>query len=276
MTTSQHTDFCNHAEGSGKFSGAFFIFLLITFPILLFSCKAVPFTEMEQGDFCPEQIEWTKINDGVSSFNFSSKTNALSWYAAKIRLDDESCTPLFCPGNEKPELMKVLKFAELSKADIAFNTTPITSKGQPVGLVIANGKTLSRPNDKYSAFALRKTQAGWKAELFKLQSECENSAPDIAFGGFWINLDNNNIVEFARIRDKRTCCGISEDGRTLFVLAVNTPGLTYMECAQIMQKLGANDAIEFDGGSSTDIFISNAPSRFLFTRKVSCIMGFRF
>ncbi len=56
-------------------------------------------------------------------------------------------------------------------------------------------------------------------------------------------------------RQPRTCIGVSEDGNTMYVMAVDgrgeSIGMTNKEAAEYMISLGAYDAINFDGGGST-------------------------
>ncbi|WP_051330807.1 phosphodiester glycosidase family protein [Aneurinibacillus terranovensis] len=53
----------------------------------------------------------------------------------------------------------------------------------------------------------------------------------------------------------RTAVGVSQDGKTVYIVAVEGPtrsrGVTLDELAQVMQQLGAYNASNFDGGGST-------------------------
>ncbi len=59
----------------------------------------------------------------------------------------------------------------------------------------------------------------------------------------------------ANSRQPRTSIGVSEDGNTMYVMAVDgrgeSIGMTNKEAAEFMISLGAYDAINFDGGGST-------------------------
>ena len=56
---------------------------------------------------------------------------------------------------------------------------------------------------------------------------------------------------------------VNEDGSVLWLLVAEgehknkSRGLSYPECAFIFKTLGAREALEFDGGSSTSFFINN-------------------
>ena len=85
---------------------------------------------------------------------------------------------------------------------------------------------------------------------------------DYVFGGFFEILKDDKEVEFSySSRNSRTAAGISSDGKTLFLLVVEgerknlSRGLSYGECAKILKSAGSSDALEFDGGSSSSLFI---------------------
>jgi hypothetical protein len=77
------------------------------------------------------------------------------------------------------------------------------------------------------------------------------------------------ISRNAEARHPRTALGFSRDSTTLFLLVVDgrTPksvGMTLVELAELMRRLGAWDAMNFDGGGSTTMVIDgsvvNVPS----------------
>ncbi len=77
------------------------------------------------------------------------------------------------------------------------------------------------------------------------------------------------ISRNAEMRHPRTAAGVSRDGRELLLLTVdgrseNSGGATLVELAGILRRLGAWDAMNFDGGGSTTMVVRgrvvNAPS----------------
>ncbi|MEO7456107.1 MAG: phosphodiester glycosidase family protein, partial [Gemmatimonadaceae bacterium] len=71
------------------------------------------------------------------------------------------------------------------------------------------------------------------------------------------------ISRNAEMKHPRTAIGYSRDGRTLYILAVDgrstaSVGLTLVELATVMRKLGAWNAMNFDGGGSTTMVIDGA------------------
>ena len=68
------------------------------------------------------------------------------------------------------------------------------------------------------------------------------------------------ISRNAEIRNPRTALGVSRDASTLYLLTVDgrsqtSVGVTLVELAAIMRRLGAWQAMNFDGGGSTAMVI---------------------
>ncbi len=77
------------------------------------------------------------------------------------------------------------------------------------------------------------------------------------------------ISRNAEMRHPRTAVGFSRDSSTLFILTVdgrseNSGGMTLVELADMMRRLGAWQAMNFDGGGSTTMIVDgilmNKPS----------------
>ena len=65
------------------------------------------------------------------------------------------------------------------------------------------------------------------------------------------------------MRHPRTAIGFSRDSSTLYLLTVdgrseNSGGMTLVELATMMRRLGAWQAMNFDGGGSTTMVIDGA------------------
>jgi hypothetical protein len=101
------------------------------------------------------------------------------------------------------------------------------------------------------------------------------STPTMIIGGWPMILrDGKNIAGEAAIaegtisrnaemRHPRTAVGFSRDSSTLFLLTVDgrsesSGGMTLVELATMMRKLGAWDAMNFDGGGSTTMVVDGA------------------
>lgn len=97
--------------------------------------------------------------------------------------------------------------------------------------------------------------------------------PRIRLGGRNVAADaavvEGTISRNAEARHPRTAVGYSRDGRMLFLLVVDgrsatSVGVTLVELAEVLGRLGAWEALNFDGGGSTTMVIDgavvNAPS----------------
>jgi hypothetical protein len=109
----------------------------------------------------------------------------------------------------------------------------------------------------------------------------ESSAPSLLIGGWPRILKDGvdvaaeapvvegTISRNAEVRHPRTIVGFSRDSSTVFLLTVDgrqatSVGMTLGEAAAMMRKLGAWNAMNFDGGGSTTMVVGgavvNAPS----------------
>jgi hypothetical protein len=67
-----------------------------------------------------------------------------------------------------------------------------------------------------------------------------------------------------QVRHPRTAAGVTADGRTLILLAIDgrqpghSVGATLPELADLMLELGAHDAVALDGGGSTSFYLKRA------------------
>lgn len=208
----------------------------------------------------------------------------------------------------------VEKFAKETDSLVAINTTPFMlehknpfSRAKPAGIQIAGGKIISGPDGKYSAIAFFKNRSesqnesqdenyknprnfrkqrsdGFHAEIFDSQSEIFSSGeetqngiksmPDFAHGGFWIILRNGEIKPFKEIKDVRSAAALKDSGTTL-ILFTGKP-FTYTETARLFRKLGADSAIQFDGGSSANLVVNGKSClKTGLKRKTASAIGFR-
>lgn len=111
-----------------------------------------------------------------------------------------------------------------------------------------------------------------KVLLATLPRMPSGSAPSLVIGG-WPRILRNGvsiaaqsatlegtISRNAEIRHPRTAVGFSRDGATLYILTVDgrsevSVGMTLVELARIMRRLGAWQAMNFDGGGSTTMVV---------------------
>ena len=74
-------------------------------------------------------------------------------------------------------------------------------------------------------------------------------------------VDDEEIVTSERVLHPRTAVGVSKDGRTVYLVVVDgrqkglSEGITLVELAAWMKRLGCWDAINLDGGGSSTLVV---------------------
>jgi exopolysaccharide biosynthesis protein len=125
-----------------------------------------------------------------------------------------------------------------------------------IGLTVSNGVVVSAPAAKYDALVFYRDG--------RMAIKNQGAIRDVgsiwnAAGGFYAILKDNALTERALSdqggkRHPRSAAGIN--GGVLYLLVIDgrqpaSAGATEAETALILQRLGAVDAINFDGGGST-------------------------
>lgn len=231
------------------------------------------FEELEPSSFIPdcspEELSWQKINSFAEYFSFENAEIPLRWHLVKISLDSPKVKIVAFPS-KKTELNRGItgkKFAKDSGCFVSVNTTPFEGKflssRKIVGIHKVQNVVFSWPVPRYAALVLKTRPDGSLKAFVCNQGEEERlQEGDFAFGGFFTILKHGEPVEFSySSRNSRSAAGVSSDGKTLFLLAVEgeklgkSRGLSYGECARIMLFAGAADSLQFDGGGSVSLFI---------------------
>lgn len=254
----------------------FYLIHAVFFIALLTGCVSNGTLYKENCFTKPDEVEaeWTKLNDCADTFDFFIEEPKAICHAVKIDLQNTKLTVNPFPEINSGPLHPVISAKALSKSnDIVINTTPFAysknsiSLKSPVGILQTGNLVYSKPNDKYCAIAFYKKGNSISAKIFQSQGFIpENSADEniIAIqGGFWQILKDGRQIDFINNQDSRTACGISKDGRYLYILIVEgevksqSEGLSFNQCATVLEKMGSWNAMEFDGGSSTCLYINN-------------------
>jgi exopolysaccharide biosynthesis protein len=134
--------------------------------------------------------------------------------------------------------------------------------GTPAGFHASGGKVIAQPKD-----------AGLRA-VFVVD---ENGRPDIldnvqtlpanireAVSGNVIVLKAGEVVQHKNdtARHPRSVVALSRDRKTLFLVAIDgrqvaSRGATYAELGELLKRLGAEDALNLDGGGSTALVLKD-------------------
>ncbi len=275
------------------------IALAAVFTIFLafFSCRTTDSVAESDNNIPVEQmlpsggkIQWTQIAKGIRTFRFSNPMFRIKYQLVEIDLSHPELEitlmkPNFLGKSRRLKNRSVKSFAKETSSVAAINTTPFFTKsklnpfsgGFPAGIQIADGKTFIEPNGKYAAAAFFKNpEGGYRGTFFESQTQIfeQNKVPDIATGGFWIILKDGKPLEFKKIKNIRTCAALKDEGKTLLLFAGYD--FTYMECAEFFKKLGAESAMQFDGGNSTALVINGkSVINYGIKRNVPAAMGFK-
>lgn len=271
-------------------------FFLILISCVALGCQSSNIEQERERDFSSVHLEWIPI-DGKSELcvaEYSEKN--LLVHCVKINLLAETLRITMLPQGAGEKSVFAKQFARRNSLAVAFNTTPFSTNGNffparhiPAGICINARALISKPLSTYCALAFfkndspEKSHGGFTAKIFSTQIAPEIKDAEFAQGGFWQILKAEKILPFEKIRDSRTFCGLDKEGKTLFVFAVEgenkrrSGGMTYMECAEFARAVGIFDAMEFDGGASTQLVV-NGKSQLTYVSKVKvpALLGFSF
>lgn len=245
-----------------------FVCFSLSFVFLFAGCASLARPELSAEEeavlypvasYVPEVFEWEEVCTGVSRFDFENKEISLIYHAVKI---DLTLADIVCSRNES-----TAQFAARTQCAVAVNATPFTRSGQLAGIHKEAGVLLSGPVARYGAIAFKLAgndgDCGYVARIFESQVDGEIEDFDYAFGGFFVVLRDGLVcTEFIRRGDSRTGVGLSADGKTLYLLVVEgerldqSRGLSYPQCGEVFKAMGCSDALELDGGSSSELYIN--------------------
>lgn len=152
----------------------------------------------------------------------------------------------------------------------AINATPfdpnVVSVGKPVdpvGIVSVEGRRLSEPVGRYAALYLPESGPP-RIEMQRAAGSAEEEGAghvESALGGYFIVLEGGEPRGPRELRSARSAVGLSEDGRTIVILAVagdspgKSVGLTAREVGRWLEELGAYRGLLLDGGGSSSLAV---------------------
>ena len=241
-----------------------YLFFTIILLLLFTSCVTTRRAELESA-YVPDSFEWEEVCPGVARYDFENRGIPLIYHAVKI---DLNLVDLICARG-----VRAADFAASEKPVVLINANPFDKSGTLVGLHREAGRNLSAPVARYAAIGFRENEA----RVFESQVAEELEDFDYAFGGFFVVLKDGEVCgDFLRRGDSRSGAGVTADGRTLYLLVVEgerpqkSRGLSYPQCGEIFLAMGCRDALEFDGGGSSDLCING---RSVMSYRVSRVHG---
>lgn len=250
----------------------------IIFVFCTTSCLSEKHTfEAPAASFIPDFYLWNIVSEDISYADVTIPEFPLVYHIVKINLASPQINVSgFHEKGTKTDravmigdlnkglspivLTNTSPFKYSNKLALKFSWMPSTYKS--IGLHIENQIIKSDPVERYCALAFFNDKDSLKAAIFDSQREEEVLKADFAFGGFFTILRDYEIPSFpANNYDSRNGAGITADGKTLYLLAVEgevqkkSIGLPYPDCAEIFLSLGCKDAMQFDGGGTTCLFV---------------------
>lgn len=245
----------------------FFYFQIFVFLITLISCVSTKNISKQE-----------TINDFVE-YSYHNE-NGIVYHCTKIDLSKDFEIVAYPNQKEKQKRIRINDFIQKTDAKIAINTSPYAKNGEILGIHIENGIKHSKSIQKYSALFFEKDENGFKANLSVNQKDEDFENAIFAFGGFFTILKDGEIQTFKHTSFRpRTAVGISKNGKTIFLLTVEKglkKGLSYPECAEILKKIGSENALQFDGGNSTSLFLEGKVKFRESLRKNSAYFGIKY
>ncbi|MEZ6013594.1 MAG: phosphodiester glycosidase family protein [Planctomycetota bacterium] len=238
---------------------------------------------------------WTPLFRGIAYGHGESpggKGGMMKIDALRIRLDEPGVSLHATHGNGDEPLEttgeSTLDFLERNGLSVAVNAhffspccEAVPEPKDLVGLAISGGELVSPPvaKDGTGARTLVVT-FDHEAAVLDAPAPDDLSAIDIAVAGSDILLRDGAVVapedesEGFRFVHPRTAAGVSEDGRTLYLLTIDgrqigwSNGATLRETAAWLRFIGADDGLNLDGGGSTTMVRAVAGKGVLLNRPV--------
>lgn len=178
-----------------------------------------------------------------------------------------TCTPDDGRTFKRQKISKQASFAEESRGIVwgGINADYFDiSNGTPMGIVYKSGEAIKKN--------IYVKGRGWFActntdkALIGFDSEYpaeKDKFHDAVSGGIVLLKDGERLINQTDKMYPRSCIGVSSDSTTVYMLAVDgkrknySNGLYLRDAAEILKVLGANNALELDGGGSTTFIVRN-------------------
>lgn len=150
--------------------------------------------------------------------------------------------------------------ADAAKAEVTVVNGVVTAVGTTLGSGPIAPDTVVLAGRDSGAAALLELQPGDTVDVsYAPRSDLEDVV--VAVGGNHLLVDDGVQRTFTDTEPAaRTSIGLSEDGRTMYLVSVDgkqahSRGMTLTEFAELMDDLGAHDALNIDGGGSSTLVV---------------------
>jgi hypothetical protein len=218
---------------------------------------------------------WTQPNPGLRHLHRTTPAPA-EFHALVVDLNTPGvairCTPL------RERWRSTSAYAREAHLAAAINGGFWGLFGQGVqGLAAGAGSVWSSDDEELGFFAFGRNGRAWISRPADVVVAASQGITD-AVSGRPLIVDRGRLSEELRdfprtyAREPRTAVGVSQDGRTVYLVTVDgrratSHGGTLVEMAELLIELGAWRGLNLDGGGSTTMFVAaeggvvNRPSR---------------
>jgi len=259
--------------------------------VLLVACDPLDEPPTSTGDLPPSAVAYLQPGS-VSTFELQAgvtyraiRSRALPWVVHLIEVEAWRCDLGFrvARGEGERELTEVTELARRGGPGViaAVNGDFFTPEGDPLGVEVSQGSlrgTRSRPVLAWKPGELPWIgPVDWAGDSVRVGDwAVSDLAPDPdaeVVAGFPLLLSEGNVVgdlevaarpDWAAERHPRTAVGLDSTRRTLWLVVVDgrregaAEGMSLPELAGLLRALGADHAMNLDGGGSSVMVIRGA------------------
>jgi hypothetical protein len=245
--------------------------------------------------FLPLEIEqdaqWETLACGLAILEWKVPKNNIHNFALKIDLAygalEITSYPQSIGGGGVFAAKTAQTFARETGAAVVINATPfempagfLSKKRALTSVYALDGVPLAPSVARYAALGFLRDNSAF---MLKSQSQLIPQDSRIVAGGFFSILEEGALVTFKAVSlNARMAVGISKDKKTLYILCVKgadgvfARGMSYEECALVLFLLGAENALQMDGGSSTSLVVNGKTLAGQFGVTPANLLGFKF
>lgn len=244
---------------------------------LFFSCASVsplttppdsfPLRAAVPGELVPQ---WESFAPGIDYVEGRTGKPRLAFWALRVDLSNPD---LEFVVNGDTRSTTISGFVRDYDCIAGINATPFAPVSAVVGedrtivgIAVADGFLAAPPNPRFDALVFYQDGSAAIVNQGDLDAETLANLRN-ALGGFFVVLRDGAIPDRILAMDTRraarhprSATGLSADGKTLYLLAIDgrrlgSVGATEEEIGVILKRLGADDGLNFDGGGSTALVL---------------------
>lgn len=219
-----------------------------------------------------KETDWRRAFDGIDEMKLRVKEPRLMCiYVVRIALDTPGLELVSTRDNgelpEETDGVFTSTFLKQEKCQVAINAgvfsqvTDTEGKGKNIlGLHISRGKLVSPWEAGYQAIGFGK---GNDANILR-NDPMDYSTIETAVSGFKVVLWEGKVRQGDETIHPRTLVGLSKDRKQMFWMVIDgrqrghSEGATKTESGQLLKQLGADSALNLDGGGTTTLVMQGA------------------